>query len=140
MNINVVKSAKVIVENPLSRNNYFGWPTVARLKNGDIAVASSGFRIGHLDPFGKTVLSISQNDGETYSLPTPIIDTVLDDRDGGLCAFGESGLILTAFNVPNSSMREWTATHKDVADEKIQGYIKGYMDTITEEENNKAQV
>ncbi len=138
MKINVIKPAKVIVENPLSRNNYFGWPTVARLKNGDIAVASSGFRLGHLDPFGKTVLAISQNDGETYSMPTPIIDTVLDDRDGGVCAFGKSGLILTAFNVPNSLMREWATTHKDVADEKLQGYIKGYMDTITEEEEKAA--
>ena len=101
MKINVVKSARVIVENPRGRNNYFGWPTCARLKNGDIAVASSGFRIGHIDPFGKTCLSISHNEGETYSLPTPIMDTVLDDRDGGVCAFGKSGLIVTTFNVPN---------------------------------------
>lgn len=138
MKINIIKKEKVIVQNPTGRNNYFGWPTGVRLKNGDIAVASSGFRLGHIDPFGKTVLSISQDEGETYSCPTPIIDTVLDDRDGGLCAFGESGLILTSFNVPNQSMKEWSATHKDVAGEKTQAYMKAYMDTITEEEEKKA--
>jgi hypothetical protein len=138
MKINVVKSARVIVENPRGRNNYFGWPTGVRLKNGDIAVGSSGFRLGHLDPFGKACLSISQDEGETYSFPTPILDTVLDDRDVGLCPFGESGLILTTFNVPNSSMKEWSATHKDVDDEKIQAYMKGYMNTITDEEEKAA--
>ncbi len=138
MKINILKEAKVIVENPTSRNNYFGWPTGVRLKNGDIAVASSGFRLGHIDPFGKTCLSISHDEGETYSLPTPIIDTVLDDRDGGLCPFGESGLIVTSFNVPNYLMKEWSSTHKDVAGEKTQAYMKGYMDTITDEEEKAA--
>lgn len=137
MKINVVKSARVIVENPRGRNNYFGWPTVERLKNGNIAVGSSGFRLGHIDPFGKACLSISNDEGETYTQPLPIIDTVLDDRDVGLCAFGESGLILTTFNNPNEMIWKESNAHKDVADEKIQGYINGYCATITEEEERQ---
>ena len=53
MKINIIKPAKVIMENRDSRHNYFGWPTVAHLKNDDIAVVASGFRLGHLCPFGK---------------------------------------------------------------------------------------
>lgn len=133
MKINIMKPAKVIMENRDSRHNYFGWPTVARLKNDNIAVAASGFRLGHLCPFGKTVMSISKDEGENYSLPTPIVDTVLDDRDGGLCAFGESGLIVTSFCVSSAYMKEHTKNHKDVAGEITQNYIKAYLDTVSEE-------
>ncbi len=136
--INIIKKERVIVENPNGRNNYFGWPSVERLKNGDIAVGSSGFRLGHVDPFGKACLSISSDEGETYSFPTPIIDTVLDDRDVGLCAFGKSGLILTTFNNPTKLMWKESSTHKDVAGEKTQAYMNGYFGTITEEEDEKA--
>ena len=137
MNIHIVKPARIIMENPESRHNYFGWPTVTRLKNGNIAVAASGFRLGHLCPFGKTVLSISKDGGETYSLPTPIVDTVLDDRDGGLCAFGKSGLIVTSFCVSSEYMRVHTKNHKDVAGEVTQNYIKAYLDTVSEEKEKE---
>ena len=89
---------KAILSNPASLHGYFGWPTVARLKNGDLAAVASGFRVEHVCPFGKTVLARSKNEGKTWSLPTPIIDTPLDDRDGGILAFGESSLLVTSFN------------------------------------------
>jgi len=88
----------VVQDNPDSLHNYFGWPTVARLKNNRLAVASSGFRLQHVCPFGKAVLSFSEDEGKTFTRPAPVIDTVLDDRDAGLCPFGKSGLILTSFN------------------------------------------
>ena len=75
---------RVIMQNPCSRHNYFGWPTAAKLQNGRIAVVASGFRCRHVCPFGKTVIAYSEDGGETYTLPAPVIDTVLDDRDGGI--------------------------------------------------------
>ena len=33
------------------------------------------------------------DDGETYTPAAPVIDTVLDDRDAGLCTFGKSSVI-----------------------------------------------
>jgi len=138
MKINIIKPARVIMENPGSRHNYFGWPTAKRLQNGDIAVAASGFRLGHVCPFGKTVLSVSKDEGENYSEPAPIIDTVLDDRDGGLCPFGKSGLILTSFCGPSAIVRKYTKEHKDVAGEATQAYIRAYLDTITEEREKEA--
>ena len=86
---------KIVMQNSGSRHNYFGWPTVEKLRNGKIAVVASGFRLRHVCPFGKTVIAYSENGGETYTLPAPVIDTVLDDRDGGILAFGDSGVIVT---------------------------------------------
>lgn len=86
------------MENPMSRHNYFGWPSAARLKDGRIAVAASGFRLSHICPFGKTVIAYSSDEGEKYTLPAPVIDTVLDDRDGAVLAFGDSGVLVASFN------------------------------------------
>ena len=40
---------------------YFGWPTVARLEDGTLIVASSGLRSTHVCPWGKTVLNVSHD-------------------------------------------------------------------------------
>ena len=98
--------ARIVMSNFGSRHNYFAWPTAVRLQNGKIAVAASGFRCRHVCPFGKTVISYSEDNGETYTAPAPVIDTVLDDRDVGLCVFGKSGLIATSFNNSIEFQRE----------------------------------
>ena len=90
MKIVRIGEPKIIMSNPESRHDYFAWPTAARLKNNKIAVVASGFRLRHVCPFGKTVISYSEDEGETYTLPAPVIDTVLDDRDGGIMTFGEA--------------------------------------------------
>ncbi|MBE5761920.1 MAG: exo-alpha-sialidase [Clostridiales bacterium] len=129
MKINLLGKPQVIMSNPLSRHNYFAWPTVCRLKNGRIAVAASGFRLKHICPFGKTVLSISEDEGETYTLPAPVIDTVLDDRDGGIMAFGHSGAIVTSFN-------NTLGFQKNLVKEG-DGYLKNYLDLITTQEEER---
>jgi len=76
MKITQIGSPEIVMQNPHSRHNYFGWPTATRLQNGKIAVVASGFRLGHLCPFGKTVISYSENEGKTYSAPAPVIFTL----------------------------------------------------------------
>ena len=98
MKTEIIGKPEVIMSNKNSKHNYFAWPTVARLKDGTIAVGASGFRFFHICPFGKAVISYSRDGGKTYSLPAPVIDTPLDDRDAGICPFGESGVIFTSFN------------------------------------------
>lgn len=98
VNIKLIGDTKIIMSNPDTRRPYFGWPTAVKLQNGTIAVGASGYRIEHICPFGKCVLAFSNDNGENYSEPVPIIDTVLDDRDAGLTVFGEKGLIVTSFN------------------------------------------
>ena len=120
---------RVIMQNPRSRHNYFGWPTAAKLQNGRIAVVASGFRCRHVCPFGKTVIAYSEDGGETYTLPAPVIDTVLDDRDGGILAFAESSVIVTSFNNTTAFQR---------GDSECSAYDAAYLDTVTPDAESAA--
>jgi len=128
--IKKIGEPQVIMSNPAGIHNYFAWPTVARLKNGRIAVGASGFRLAHICPFGKGVIAISENEGKTYTPPMPVIDTVLDDRDVGLCPFGESGLIVTSFNNTVAFQRS-----KNLMDEN---YKNAYLDLVPPEAEQAA--
>ena len=57
---------KTIIQNPNSKFNYFAWPSVARLHDGTLAAVCSGFRIGHVCPFGKVVMAKNTDDGKTF--------------------------------------------------------------------------
>lgn len=124
MQIELLGAPRVIMQNLDSLHNYFAWPSVTRLQNGRIAAAASGYRLAHICPFGKAVMAVSADEGETYTPLMPVIDTVLDDRDAGLCPFGESGLILTSFNNTTAFQRT-----------KGQGgaYRDAYLDRVTPE-------
>ncbi len=129
MKINKLGDTQIIMSNPKSRHNYFAWPTAVRLQNGKIAVTASGFRCRHVCPFGKTVISFSDNNGETYTAPAPVIDTVLDDRDGGILPFGASNVIVTSFNNLTEFQRE---------NPELTAYDAAYLDTVTPEEEADA--
>ncbi len=117
----------VIMSNPGSKHNYFGWPSVTRLQNGKIAVVASGFRLKHLCPFGKSVISYSEDDGKTFTYPAPVIDTPLDDRDGGILAYGEKNVIVTSFNNSAAYQRQYTDDP----------YCLAYLELITKEDEEK---
>ncbi|MBQ8576322.1 MAG: exo-alpha-sialidase [Clostridia bacterium] len=128
MNIKLIGKPKTIISNPNSRHGYFAWPTVSLLQDGKIAVGASGFRFEHICPFGKAVISYSFDGGETYTLPAPVIDTPLDDRDAGLCTFGEKGLIFTSFNNSAEMQRQHNKENE---------YVQSYINTITQEDEEK---
>lgn len=137
MTIKPIGEPTVIMCQPNSKHNYFGWPSAVRLQNGRIAVAASGYRLSHICPFGKAVLAFSEDEGNSYTNPIPVIDTVLDDRDAGLTPFGDSGLILTSFNNTVEFQRRAAFTSAYRADEKtasLKAYANAYLDLITEEE------
>ncbi len=139
MKINVLES-KIVMSNDTSIHNYFGWPTVARLKDGRLAMVASGFRLAHVCPFGKCVISFSSDEGKTWTQPAPVIDTYLDDRDGGITAFGESSVIVTTFNNSVEFQREGGIAkydnapggRKEVHLGRI-SYANGYLDIIENE-------
>ena len=128
MSIKLIGKPKIIMSNPDSKHNYFGWPTVAKLKDGKIAVGASGFRLEHVCPFGKAVISYSFDNGETYTKPAPVIDTPLDDRDAGLCPFGDNGVIFTSFNNTADMQREYNKENE---------YVQNYINTITKDDEEK---
>ena len=129
MKVTLIGEPKIIMSNPTSKHNYFAWPTVTRLKDGRLAVVASGYRLRHVCPFGKTVISYSYDEGETYTAPAPVFDTVLDDRDGGILAFGESSVLVTSFTLSVDAVRR----HPSCTD----AYTNAYLDTITPEEEAK---
>ena len=45
MKIKKFGEARVIMSNPMSRHNYFGWPTMTRLQNGKNSGCSIGFQM-----------------------------------------------------------------------------------------------
>lgn len=134
MKVSLIGSPKIIMSNYDSKHAYFGWPTAIRLQNGRIAVGASGFRLGHLCPFGKAVISYSDDEGKSYTPPAVVIDSPLDDRDAGLCTFGDKGLILTSFNNTRAMQRGWRES--DCTEEEI-AYNRAYLNCISDEEEQK---
>lgn len=138
MKITILEEARVVMSNYGSIHDYFGWPTVKRLRNGRLALGASGYRMEHICPFGKAVLSFSENEGKTWTVPAPIIDTVLDDRDTGLCPFGQSGLIITSFNNTRQMQMGWLNGHINRRTEEEKYYVRGYLSLISDEQEKAA--
>ena len=129
MKIQKIGKPEIIMQNPNGSHNYFAWPSVARLKDGRIAAAASGYRLAHICPFGKAVIAYSEDEGKSYSEPKAVIDTVLDDRDAGLCPFGESGLILTSFNNTVAFQKKSGIKCEESA---------AYLESVSDEDERKA--
>ncbi len=89
----------VVCRLPGERFGYFGWPTVERLADGTLIVASSGLRADHICPWGKTVLHTSTDNGRTWSAPRVINDSPMDDRDAGLISLGGQRLLVSWFTL-----------------------------------------
>ena len=94
---------------------YFGWPSITRLSDGELIVVASGFRNAHVDPFGRTVLLRSHDDGHTWTEPTVVNDLPIDDRDAGIINLGGGRLLLTWFT---SDTRQYqiAQTYPDLPD------------------------
>ena len=123
---------------PGERFGYFGWPTVARLDNGTLAVASSGLRAEHVCPFGKTVLNVSTDDGRTWSPPRVIQDSMIDDRDAGIVNLGDGKLLVTWFRsdtriyadagwLPEKERKTWADIFATWTDEKVNALLGSWL-------------
>ena len=125
----------IIAQNNDSVFNYFGWPNVARLPDGTLAMGASGHRLGHVCPFGKVMLYYSHDEGLTWSEPAVVIDTPLDDRDSGIAVFGNGNVIVTSFNNTAAAQRGYA---KRWADDPLRlSLINSYLEII---EANAAEI
>ncbi|MBZ0303469.1 MAG: glycoside hydrolase, partial [Anaerolineae bacterium] len=95
---------------------YCGWPTAARMPDGTLVAAASGLRNGHVCPFGRTIMSFSEDDGKTWTSPRVINDSSLDDRDAGLLPLGGERLLVSWFT---SDIRTHSgATYEQMPDQE----------------------
>jgi len=124
----------VICRLPGERLGYFGWPTVARQASGTLVVVSSGLRAEHVCPFGKTVLNVSTDEGRTWSAPKVIQDSLIDDRDAGVCAWGDGNLLVSWFRsdtrpyrnqdwIPAAERATWDSTFASWTDAQVNSLI-----------------
>ena len=54
---------------PFPNNVYSGWPTLARRRNGDLLLVWSGDREAHVCPFDRVLLSVSRDNGSSWTWP-----------------------------------------------------------------------
>lgn len=85
---------RVISRDP---RHYHGWPTLARRRNGELLLAYSGGREGHVCPFGRVELMVSRNDGRDWGWPQVLFDSPIDDRDAGALETASGALLITTF-------------------------------------------
>ena len=90
----VIHETKVISHQP---QYYHGWPTLARRQSGELLLVYSGGRRGHICPFGRVELMRSHDDGKTWGWPCVVLDTEIDDRDGGVLETAKGTLLISTF-------------------------------------------
>ena len=122
----------VVCRLPKERFGYFGWPTVARLDDGTLIVASSGLRSTHVCPWGKTVLNVSQDDGRTWSAPQAINDSPLDDRDAGIVNLGGHRLLVSWFTTDNRPNLTDAHLRELFGDKQVESW-RPTLEALTEE-------
>jgi hypothetical protein len=119
---------------------YAGWPTLARRNNGDLLVAWSGGRAGHVCPFGRVDLMRSHDEGRTWTWPETLMDTAIDDRDAGVLETPKGSLLVTTFTSlayeryldkmsdwPPEKQQRWKAAHARVSDAERKALLGCWM-------------
>ena len=76
---------------------YAGWPTVTRMRSGELVIAFSGDREEHMCPWGKVQEVHSVDQGETWSSPRTIANSLIDNRDAGLVEMPDGSRVLFYF-------------------------------------------
>lgn len=79
------------------KDRYIGWPTICARKNGELLAVFSGDRDAHVCPFGKVQMVRSNDQGETWSDPQTVQNSVVDNRDAGIMELQNGDLVLTWF-------------------------------------------
>jgi sialidase-1 len=119
---------------------YHGWPTLARRRDGELLAVCSGGRESHVCPFGRVELMRSRDGGQTWSWPEVILDTLIDDRDAGICETPKGTLLVTTFtslafedtfkkasNWPEERIARWNAVSRRGTQEQFASMLGTWM-------------
>jgi len=118
------------------RSQHYGWPGIARTKEGTILVSASE-RIVHVDPFGREVIVRSTDAGDTWTRPQIVFDSVLDDRDASLCVLQNGTVIQSWFTSCHRNWKdltwveevnlEWEARARNLEEDTITALSRGWL-------------
>ena len=106
LSIRIHREDGIVCRVPNSAFGYFGWPSIARMEDGTLAVAASGPRHTHICPWGKDSVTYSYDYGRTWTEPDIVQDSPLDDRDAGIISLGGKALLLTWFTLDPRQFRD----------------------------------
>ena len=90
----VILDQTVVSKEP---GRYLGWPSIAKLPDGRLAVVYSGDRDWHVCPWGKTKIVFSDDAGISWSAPKTLPQTPLDDRGAGILVTQEGTILVSWF-------------------------------------------
>lgn len=111
---------------------YQAWPTICKDENGVLYTVWSGDRSSHVCPFGKNLMSVSRDGGESWCPPIIVNDTWLDDRDGGITYLGDGKMLISYFHHPKDIYRtdwkSWILDGADGGDPMFRNMLTGYLD------------
>ena len=119
----------VICRMPHDKNGYFGWPSVARMDDGTLIAGASGMRYRHICPWGATTLFFSHDNGETWSEPTVIHDSPLDDRDVGIISLKNEIVMATWFTL---DPRQFRHIFENWSDESVKSRMRARLSALTD--------
>lgn len=122
----------IVYRMPDTRFGYFGWPSVTRMDDGTLAAVSSGLRSYHVDPWGRTTLQFSYDNGKTWSELRVINDSPIDDRDAGIISLGGKNLLVSWFTSDtrvfiDSLPEEVKKTTDTWTDELVDNFLGAYV-------------
>lgn len=126
--MNIIKQGIVyrVNEGPF---RYQAWPSICQDEAGVLYAVCSGHRSSHVCPFGKNLMFTSTDGGESWSVPSIINDTWLDDRDAGITYLGNGKMILSWFNHPASIYRGiWRNWIVGDAENRFKALNEGFLE------------
>ena len=114
-----LQAAKVLEKHTLYdvSGRFGGWPTVARTPDGELLVVFSGDRKHHIDPYGKTLLVRSVDQGCQWSEPQVINNSPLDDRDAGIVVCPDGSWVVSLFT--SCMFADWPEATKYYGDAEV---------------------
>lgn len=114
-------SEQSIIAKSYENIGYYAWPSVAKIGDGKLMAVCSQ-RQAHVDPYGKVVGIISDDNGKSWGEPFVIIDGILDDRDAGI-TYWNGKIFVTTFTqtkelYTTSGNLEWSIYSCQISDKE----------------------
>lgn len=106
------------------------WPSIARTDDGELLVVFSGDRKHHVDPYGKTLLVRSRDNGRSWTLPQIINDSSLDDRDPGIVICPDGSWLVSLFT--SQTYATWKEAVDYYGQEEVDRW-RPYIERLTPE-------
>jgi len=110
----VISATDILYDVP---GKFGGWPSIACTPEGELLVVFSGDRKFHVDPYGKTLLVRSRDNGHSWRDPQIINDSPLDDRDPGILVCPDGSWLVSLFT--SSLFADWPQAAEHYGAEEV---------------------